>query len=319
MSNLSLFEPPAPSLRIALSQKLARLAEQNVLIGTSSWKYEGWLGQVYTPERYFTGRRFSRKKFEERCLEEYAETFPAVCGDFTFYQFPVQDYWEKLFNSAPRTLRFVFKVPEEITVRVFPAHARYGPRAGKTNEHFLNAEVFQSDFLALLRPWQNQVAALILEFGTFSKAAYQTISNFVQNLDRFLKALPRDFRYAVEVRNPEFLNSEYFNCLHGHNVAHVFNGWSRMPDLGIQTSIPEAYTTDFTVTRALLRRGRTYEEAVKKFQPYERVQEENPAGRRALRNLIRGARKKGQPALIFVNNRFEGNAPHTIQAVLEEE
>jgi uncharacterized protein YecE (DUF72 family) len=318
MSNLFLFEPPAPTLRIQLAEKLARLAQQNVMIGTSSWKYEGWLGQIYTPERYSTGRRFSKKKFDETCLEEYAETFPVVCGDFTFYQFPGPEYWEKLFRPAPGKLRFAFKVPEEITARVLPAHERYGARAGQRNEFFLNPDIFEREFLALLRPWKNQVAALILEFGTLSKSSYETVGEFSEDLDRFLAALPGDFRYSVEVRNPEFLDSRYFDCLRKYNVAHVFNGWSRMPELGVQMAMPEAYTADFTLARALLRRGRSYEQAVKTFQPYERVQEENPAGRRALRELIRRAREKGQPALIFVNNRFEGNAPQTIQAVLED-
>ena len=70
VSNLSLFaaEPTA------LALKLARLVERGILIGTSSWKYEGWLGQIYTPDRYFTRGKFSAKKFEDTCLEEYAET-----------------------------------------------------------------------------------------------------------------------------------------------------------------------------------------------------------------------------------------------------
>jgi uncharacterized protein YecE (DUF72 family) len=29
--------------------KTAELAAQGVFIGTSSWKYEGWLNQLYTP------------------------------------------------------------------------------------------------------------------------------------------------------------------------------------------------------------------------------------------------------------------------------
>lgn len=99
MSNLSLFEEPRP-----LAAKLRRLAEQGIFIGTSSWKYEGWLGQIYTPERYFTRGKFSRKKFDDTCLEEYGEIFPAVCGDFSFYQFPSDEYWRKLFGSSS-TLR----------------------------------------------------------------------------------------------------------------------------------------------------------------------------------------------------------------------
>ena len=67
---------------------LRRLAESGVYFGTSSWKYEGWLGSIYTPKRYVTRKKFSRKKFEAECIREYAATFPTVGGDFSFYQFP---------------------------------------------------------------------------------------------------------------------------------------------------------------------------------------------------------------------------------------
>ncbi len=95
MQNLSLFEDPAPELAAALRPKLAALADERIYLGTSSWKYEGWMGQIYTPEKYVTRGRFSQKKFEAECLAEYAETFPVVCGDFSFYQFPSQAYWQR--------------------------------------------------------------------------------------------------------------------------------------------------------------------------------------------------------------------------------
>jgi uncharacterized protein YecE (DUF72 family) len=121
----------------------------------------------------------------------------------------------------------------------------------------------------------------------------------------------------VEIRNPEFLGEEYFQCLRAHGVAHVFNAWTRMPQLQRQIEMPGAWTSDFTVCRALLRRGRSYEQAVKTFSPYEKVQEPNPEARAAIRALIERARAQQQPAFVFVNNRLEGNAPETIQALVE--
>lgn len=316
MSNLSLFDTgPAPA-RSELAARLRDLAAENIYFGTSSWKYEGWLGQVYTPERYNVRGRFSRRRFLDTCLVEYAETFPAVCGDFSFYQFPSEEYWRRLFTSAPSTLLFAFKVPEDITVQAFPTHARYGPRGGQINENFLNADLFREAFLRPLQPYRSQVVALIFEFGAFSRKTYESVSPFVEDLDKFLAALPDGFRYSVEVRNPEFLDPQYFNCLASHNVAHVFNAWARMPELSAQIAVPRAFTADFTLTRALLRRGRDYEQAVDKFRPYDRIQEENPKARQAMRDLARRARATRQPAFIFVNNRLEGNAPGTVEAVV---
>jgi len=100
-------------------------------------------------------------------------------------------------------------------------------------------------------------------------------------------------------------------------VAHVFNAWARMPELGRQIRMPEAFTADFTVCRALLRHGRAYANAVELFSPYEEIRDPNPEGRQAIRDLMEWARDKKRAAFIFVNNRFEGNAPGTIEAVVE--
>jgi uncharacterized protein YecE (DUF72 family) len=303
--------------RSPLAARLAELADRGVYIGTSSWKYEGWLGQVYTPERYFTRGRFSHKKFEAECLAEYAETFRIVCGDFSFYQFPAESYWLRLFAGVPETLQFGLKVPEMITVRQWPAHARYGSRGGTRNEMFLDAELFERAFLTPLRPYARRLAVLIFEFGTFPKSEYERCEQFAADLDAFLNRLPPTTRYAVEIRNREFLDAPYFDVLRAHNAAHVFNAWTRMPELGRQIEHAQAFTADFTVARALLRAGRTYENAVKQFQPYDRVQDENPAARAALRTLVARAEEKQQPTFLFVNNRLEGNAPATIAAVTE--
>jgi uncharacterized protein YecE (DUF72 family) len=313
----SLFEEPSAFDRRRLRSRLSALAADNVFIGTSSWKYEGWLDQIYSPRRYMTRGRFSRKRFNDECLSEYAETFPIVCGDFSFYQFPSETYWSRLFGSAPPTLQFAFKAPEEVTVKRFPRHPRYGPRAGDDNSSFLDAALFQSAFLDLLAPYRPRVASLIFEFGSFAKQCYPDVGAFLKELDPFLAALPPGFRYAVEIRNPDFLAPEYFACLRSRRVAHVFSAWTRMPEIGVQAHLRDAYTADFTVARALLRRGRPYQEAVAKFTPYARVQDPNPETRDALRLLIARARQRHEPSYIFVNNRLEGNAPETIEAITE--
>ncbi len=310
---LPLFDPPSSFNRVALSQRLRSLASENIWIGTSSWKYPGWLGQIYTRERYQTRARFSQKRFEAECLAEYAETFPIVCGDFSFYQFPSPEYWKKLFGSAPSGLQFALKVPEEVTVEVFPKHARYGPRAGQANESYLNADALAALFLEPLELYRARIPALILEFGARGASPRE----FTAKLDAFLGALPPTFRYAVEVRNREYLQPRYFECLRQHRAAHVLNAWTRMPVLSEQMTMADAFPADFTVVRALLRQGRAYEDAVQQFTPYDKIRDENPEARDALRSLIRRMREERRAAYIFVNNRLEGNAPETIRAVTE--
>jgi uncharacterized protein YecE (DUF72 family) len=313
----TLFDEPDAFDRDGLAAKLRALAEQGIYIGGSSWKYEGWLGQVYSRDRYLSRGKFSKRLFEQECLREYAETFPAVCGDFAFYQFPTEEFWRKLFLQTPAKFRFAFKVPEQITCKVFPAHARYGPQAGKENEAFLDSHALSEMFLRPLLPYRGQIATLIFEFGTFGRRNFEETAQFLERLDPFLAALPPEFRYAVEIRNPEFLERDYFACLRHHGVAHVYNAWSRMPELRHQIEIPDSATAGFQVCRALLRRGRLYEEAVQKFAPYREVQDPNPEARDSMRVLIGRARENKEFFFLFVNNRLEGNAPMTILSLVD--
>jgi uncharacterized protein YecE (DUF72 family) len=312
-----LFEEPGGFDREGLAERLRSAASENIYIGGSSWKYEGWLGQVYTRGRYLSRGRFSKRLFETECLREYAETFPTVCGDFAFYQFPTEDFWRKLFQQAPEGFRFAFKVPEQMTCKVFPRHARYGAQAGKPNEAFLDARALEKMFLRPLLPHRAKTALLIFEFGTFGRSSFADASEFLDRLDPFLASLPPEFRYAIEIRNPEFLARDYFACLRAHAVAHVYNAWSRMPELGRQLAIPDSATADFLVCRALLRRGRPYEDAVAMFSPYTELKDPNPEARESMRVLMGRARENKQFLFLFVNNRLEGNAPLTILSLVE--
>jgi uncharacterized protein YecE (DUF72 family) len=307
-----------PPQAARLGPRLKTLAERGVYFGTSSWKYEGWLGSIYTPRRYATRGKFSKKKFEETCLAEYAQTFPTVCGDFAFYQFPSEDYWRRLFEGTPSSLAIGLKVPEAITVAKWPSHARYGEKAGQENPAFLDAALLRSQFLRPLEPYAERLAALIFEFGTFAKATFATADHFLYRLDHFLDGLPGGFRYGVEIRNPEYLGPGYFACLADHGVAHVLNAWTRMPELGAQLDRPGVETADFSVVRALLSKGRSYEQAVEAFGPYEKIREPNESARAAMRRVAERAIERNKPAYLFVNNRLEGNAPTTIEAVVEE-
>ncbi len=156
-----------------------------------------------------------------------------------------------------------------------------------------------------LEPYRARIPVLIFEFG----ARGASLREFAAALDPFLGQLPATFRYAIEVRNRDYLQPLYFDCLRSHGVAHVLNAWARMPLLSEQMALPGAFPADFTVVRALLRQGRPYEEAVERFRPYDKVQDENPEARESLRALIQRMREERRTSYIFVNNRLEGNAP----------
>ncbi len=314
---LPLFDNPTPGLKTHLAGQLRLLAVDKLFVGTSSWKYEGWLSQIYSPERYLTKGRFSAKRFERECLVEYAETFSIVCGDFAFYQFPTAAFWKKLFDQVPAPFQFAFKVPEEITLPVFPSLPRYGLRAGRGNPNFLSPEIMRTQLLDLLRPYSDRVALLIFEFAASIARAFDGVNSFAEALAKFFAALPKNFRYGVEIRQAQFLEPEYFRALCENGVAHVFNSWTEMPGIAEQMKDGDAFTAAFTASRALLRPGRGYENSVRMFAPYREVKEPNAEVRAALRTLLVRAKKRAEPTFIFVNNRLEGFAPGTIAAIVD--
>ncbi len=301
----------------SLHSKLAPLAAQQVCIGTSSWKYPGWCGQLYDEQRYLTRNKFSKAKFEATCLEEYAQTFPTVCVDAGYYQFPSEKWLEKLCVAVPPAFRFSFKVTDTITIKHFPNQPRHGSHAGQPNPHFLNADLFRSAFLRPCEGFREYIGALIFEFSQFHSRDFEHGRDFVAALDAFLSELPAGWQYGVEMRNKTFLAPEYLAMLRRHGVAHVFNSWTRMPPVSEQLALADSVTTDFVVARFLLTPGRTYEQAVSTFSPYTETKAADGDARAAGRAVIAKAKDGKRPSFIYVNNRLEGNALQTIEAMLE--
>ena len=307
--------------RETLKSAVGTLAGQGVYLGTSSWKYPGWRGQLYTEDRYIWHGKFSESRFERLCLGEYAEVFQSVCVDAAYYRFPDARFLEPLFSQVPTSFQFTFKVTDSITIKKYPDLPRFGHRAGLENEHFLDAQLFASSFLGPCERYRAQIGLLIFEFSHFSAADFARGRDFMDLLERFLAALPAGWRYGVEIRNRTFLHPEYFAMLARHGVAHIYSSWQDMPPLDEQLALLGSRTTEaFFGARLLLKPGRKYEEAVRQFKPYDRIQEEYPAGRAAGARLIEAGRAQAGRTLgyIYVNNRFEGNALHTIAAMIEQ-
>ncbi|MHB9009933.1 MAG: DUF72 domain-containing protein [Limisphaerales bacterium] len=316
-TGLGLPEEVAPGAfnRSRLAESLAGLASRGVLLGTSSWKYPGWIGALYDRDRYVYRGRFSNRRFEERCLADYARVFPTVCVDAAYYQFPTAAWLRQLVEAVPAEFHFAFKVTDAITVKRFPNLPRFGRRAGELNEHFLDADRFQSAFLEVCEPVRDRVGLLIFEFSRFAPVDFARGRDFAEALDAFFARLPRGWSYGVEIRNPGFLHPDYFAVLARHGVTQVFNSWEAMPSLGEQLALPGSRTSTVVAARLLLRPGRRYEEAVSQFQPYDRIRDPYPEGCAAaaalITEILRGG--QGRKLLIFVNNRFEGSALQTIE------
>ena len=139
---------------------LFRELHPKILIGMASDRYAGWIGQIYSPDKY-TGRILERKhtvggrSFTEKVLpiesvQEYFEHFPILEIDYTFYRLlldengsPTQNY--RVLSEYKRYLKegesVILKVPQVICAKKLR-------RSGKLveNEAYLNPKVFTKQF-----------------------------------------------------------------------------------------------------------------------------------------------------------------------------
>jgi uncharacterized protein YecE (DUF72 family) len=303
MTQPDLFGPealPSPSREVV---ELAQAIPANIRFGTSTWTYDGWSSDVY--HRRYRGPEPARR------LEEYARypLFRTVGIDSAFYDPPSEDELRSYARALPSGFPCVSKVWDRITAKRLDQDSLRNP-------DFLNAALFKDAVLGpYSRVFRDHAGCFVFEFHAMRGKDLPDPLQWADQLDDFFKQLPGDFRYAVELRNPELLTGIHGEVLKRHGVGHVFNSWTEMPPIGEQIELGWTFPSGFTVARALLKPGRRYADAVKQFQPYDRVQEPQPALRQDLLELVRQALRRRVEAFILANNRAEGNAPGTIRAV----
>ncbi len=299
--------PPPPA---ELSELGARIPP-NIRFGTSTWTYDGWAGDVY--HRPYRGAQPARR------LAEYARypLFRTVGIDSAFYEPPSEEALAAYARALPAGFPCVSKVWDRITAKRFNQDRRWGNLAGQLNPDFLNADLFQEAVLQpYARAFRDHAGCFVFEFQAMRGKDRPDPGVWAEQLDRFCRALPPGFRYAVELRNPELLTDLHGAVLKRYGVAHVFNSWTEMPTIGEQLELTwTTFPADFTVARALLKPGRSYVEAVKAFEPYDRIREPLPELRHDLLRLMAETVRRRVEALVLVNNRAEGNAPGTIRAL----
>ena len=283
--------------------------------GTSTWTYEGWQGQVYK-------RAYSKTSFARECLGEFCQylykgqpLFRTVGNDSTFYRPPSANQLTRYLTQIPEDFEMCFKVWEELTIPTYAKHARYGPRAGQMNPNFLNAEAFNK---LVVQPYRDaqfgpHTGPFLFEFQRHGMGA----DEFLGKLDVFFSKLPTDFSYSVEIRNAGLLGQRYHDMLKARGVAHVYNHWSFMPPLAEQHQRMGAFTAPFTVLRLLTPLKMTYEAAKKRAEPYNKIVGELPEMRAEAVALMKDAINQKIRAYVLVNNRSEGNAPLTVQALVD--
>ena len=306
--------------------RLHKLAQKNIYLGTSSWNYEGWRGQVYIGDYSGARKDFVKSRFMAEALREYATVFPTVCFDGAYWRFPEPTQLKHFHEETTPGFKMALKCTDIVTVYRFRDTKDMGQKRGQLNSTYLDAEAFKEYFYKpATEHLSDKLGPVIFEFSPFhfdkyfGEQEYKPI-DFVKDLHQFLSKIPKDIDYAVEIRDPIFVSPEftrYRDCLEYHGVAHCLNQQTWMPEIGEQLTIPGIITADHIVVRALTRPGVSHEEAVKDFAPYDRTQIVLEGMRGAIAGLIHESIQNRKKVFVYSNNRAEGNSPNTLAAVLD--
>ena len=236
-----------------------------IYLGTQGFSFDDWVGPFYpagTPKTAY--------------LEQYAERLPAVEIDSTFYGVPRATTVQKWRERTPPGFRFAAKFPKLIT------HEK------KLDRALGDAEAFIGTMQAL----GDKLAVLVLQF------AYDFTPDLYDRLELFLAALPGGTRYAVEVRNRDWLKPELREMLSQHNVALVLQDLHTMPRL-------DWITADFTVIRWLGRR--------KDIVRFDEIQIDRSQELEEWAGKVRRFLADGVNVYGFFNNHFAGHSPESVR------
>ncbi|HEX3770670.1 MAG TPA: DUF72 domain-containing protein [Polyangiaceae bacterium] len=156
-----------------------------VLVGTSGYSYKEWKGPFYPKD--VPAARF---------LAYYAERFPTVEINNTFYRMPTEKLIEGWAGEVPEGFTFAVKAPQRIT-------------------HF-----------AKLKGAEETVGALVRVVGTLGKRLGPVLFQLppfmkkdVPLLAEFLDAAPRGPRYAFEFRHASWFDDETCDTLRKHGAS----------------------------------------------------------------------------------------------------
>ena len=184
--------------------------------GTCSWKYDSWKGIIYSDERNIN------------FLNEYSEHYSTVEIDQWFWSLfspnkvVLPDYKtvENYKNSVPTDFLFTIKVPNTLTLTHFYNRKKNVPMV--VNPYFLSVNLFE-EFLNTLKPLEKNIGCLIFQFEYLNKQKMKSISMFFEKMYQFHSKLPKDIPpVGIEIRNPNYLNPNYFESLESLNFFHVF-------------------------------------------------------------------------------------------------
>ncbi len=224
----------------------------------------------------------------EGYLRGYAREFGSVEVDSTFYATPPPERVRKWAAQVPPGFTFAFKLPREIT------HDR----------RLLASSALVDEFVASADELGDQLEAILIQLAPdFAPAEFGALAEFVA-------ALPSGPRWALEVRDPAWLEGDararLRDTLAAREVALAVTDGTFVP---LETMLAELRepTAPHAYVRWLGRR-----DAVQRF---DAVQFDRSTQIARWADAIRAAAPRLTRLSGYANNHYTGHSPATIRAV----
>ena len=275
----------------------------DIRFGTSSWSFPGWKGIVYSGK--VTPTSLAREGLRQYASNPLLRT---VGIDRSYYApVPMEDL-RRYSDQVPPDFLACAKAPASVTsTTVGP------PGSDAPNPDFMSVpRLIEEQLLPFSVAFASHTGPFILEFPPFGRHSTMQPAEFLARLDRFLEQLPRDFNYAVELRDQRLLTPDYFAMLKRHRIGHTYNYWSAMPGLLSQARIVVPEDVEFAVVRLLLKPGTWYEDQRERFQPFNALVAPDPQMRQDVVDLSDRVLTSGRKLWVLVNNKAEGSSPLSI-------
>jgi uncharacterized protein YecE (DUF72 family) len=291
-------------------EALAQRLPDSIHLGTSTWSFPGWRGIVY-------GDEYSNTRLSRDGLSAYGAhpLLRSVSIDRSFYAPLSLAEYARYASQVPAHFRFIVKAPASVT-DAFVRGERGAP--GADNPAFLNAQLAIDEFVTpCMGGLGAKAGALVFQFSPLPDAMIVEPGRFIDRLHAFLKALPPlpgDACYAVEIRDAVMLTPRFIRALREANVRYCLGVHARMPDVRRQAkalALLDEEGLGPLVVRWSLHSGFRYEQAKAKYEPFDRIVDEDRDTREALAELAARYAIAGQPVVIAANNKAEGSAPLT--------
>ncbi len=176
-----------------------------ILIGTSGYYYQDWVGPFY-PEH--------TKK--EEFLRHYSSIFPFCELNFSYYQMPRRSKLISLMQNSPGSFQFAIKAHRSLT------HER-SPHPEKHASDFYHAVTALAD--------EDRLAAVLLQFP-YSFHHSTGNRKYLADLIEQLKGLP----LCVEFRNREWMLERVYEGFTKRGVCFVQTDMPELDNLPLPTS-----------------------------------------------------------------------------------